>query len=111
MSILADRRLCARSEVVGRWQGMLEIAEPARLMNISDTGALIETSMPTAVGSLRSLELKVDGQSARVKVCVRFVTRIGQGPQGPYAMGVEFVSPPEGLTALVVSLIAEARMG
>jgi hypothetical protein len=109
MSSLADRRAGVRSEVVGRLRGTLEIAQPALIVNISSTGALIETSMPAPVGSLRSLRLTVEGQSVRIETCVRCVTRIGQAPQALYAIGVEFVSPSESVTALVASLIAEAQ--
>ncbi len=79
-------------------------------MDISCTGALIETSLPAAVGSLRSLHLTVEGQSVRVKTCVRHLTKLGQGPEGRYAIGVEFVSLPEDMAALVASLIAEAEL-
>ena len=109
MSPLADRRARVRSEGVGRLRGVLEIAQPARVVNISSTGALIETSMSAAIGSHRPLQLTVEGQPVRVDACVRSVTQIGGEPQGLYAIGVEFVSPPEGMTALVASLIVEAQ--
>lgn len=111
MSPLADRRGRVRSEVGGRLRGILEIADaPARVMNISNNGALIETSMPTPVGSLRPLHLTIEGQSVRVKTCVRRLTKVGQGTESQYAIGAEFVSPSEGLSVLVARLIAEAEL-
>jgi hypothetical protein len=110
VSAFTDRRAGIRSEVVGRLRGALEIAQPARVVNISSIGALIETSMPAAIGSSRPLRLTVEGQSVRVETLVRSVTQISEEPQALYAIGVEFVSPSESLTALVGSLIAEAQI-
>ena len=110
MSAFTDRRSGVRSEVVGRLRGALEIAQPARVVNISPVGALIETSVPAAIGSNRPLRLTVEGQSVRVETLVRSLTQISEEPQALYAIGVEFVSPSESLTALVGSLIAEAQI-
>ncbi len=110
MSAFADRRAGVRSEVVGRLRGALEITQPARVVNISSIGALIETSMPADIGSSCPLRLTVEGQSVRVETLVRSLTQISEEPQPLYAIGVEFVSPSESLTALVGSLIDEAQI-
>ena len=109
VSSFADRRAAVRSEVVGRLRGALEIAQPARVVNISSIGALIETSMSAAIGSNRPLQLTIEGQSVRVETCVRSLSQISGEPQALYAIGVEFVSPSESLTAVVGSLIAETQ--
>jgi hypothetical protein len=111
MNAGADRRSRARSEIVGRLLGSFETSVPARVTNVSDTGALLETSTPAAAGSVRSLELTVAGQTARVRTCVRHLSAIGEERNGGYAIGVEFVSPPDAETALVALLIAECKTG
>jgi hypothetical protein len=109
MSPFADRRACVRYEVIGVLRGSLEVAEPARVLNISSSGALLETSTPIAVGSVRPMTLLIEGQSPHVKTCVRRVVEVGRKPKGSYEIGVEFVSPPEQLTASVASLIASSK--
>ncbi len=109
MSLLADRRTRMRYEVVGVLRGTLEISEPARVMNISGDGALIETSAAIAVGSTQSMQMTLDGRSSRVTSRVRHVTPIGQPPKTDYAVGLEFLCPPEALTVSVANLIAEAQ--
>ncbi len=84
---------------------------PARVVNISAIGALIETSMPAPIGSSRQLGLTVEGQSVRIETVVRSLTQISEEPQALYAMGLEFVSPSDSLTALVSGVIAEAQVG
>lgn len=110
MSPLADRRVRVRSEVAGRLRGILEISEPAYVTNISAIGALIKTSMPTTVGSLRSLQLTVEGRLTQVKTCVRWAMRRGQESPDGYALGVEFAQPSDELADLVASLIAETQV-
>lgn len=46
----------------------------------------------------------------RVETLVRSLTQISEEPQPLYAIGVEFVSPSESLTALVGGLIDEAQI-
>jgi len=107
MSLLADRRARMRYEVVGVLRGTLEVSAPARVKNISGEGALVETSASVAVGSLQAIQMTLDGRFARVTSRVRHVTPIGQSPKGEYAVGLEFVCPPEALTVSVANLIAE----
>ena len=109
MSPLADRRTRSRYEVIGVLRGTLEVSEPARVKNISRTGALIETATPIPVGSIQSVQITLEGHSSRITSRVRHITQIGQPPAPTYAIGVEFVSPPEALTISVTNLIAESH--
>jgi hypothetical protein len=109
MTLLADRRTRLRYEVVGVLRGTLEISEPARVTNISGDGALIETAVPLTVGSLQSLQVTLMGRCSRVTSRVRHVTQIGGPRQNEFAVGVEFLSPPDTLTACVANLIAEIQ--
>jgi hypothetical protein len=109
MSPAADRRVRARFEVVGRLRGVLEVSEPVYVRNISATGALIETSLPAPVGSLRSLQLTVEGRSSQIKTSVRWTTK--GVPESPdrYLLGVQFVQPSEDLADLVARVLAETQ--
>jgi hypothetical protein len=55
------------------------------------------------------MTLMIQGQSPQVKTCVRRVVEVGRQPQGSYEIGVEFVSPPEQLTAGVAALVAQSK--
>jgi hypothetical protein len=110
MSLLADRRTRMRYEVVGVLRGTLEITAPARVVNISGDGALIQTPAPVIVGSTQSIQMMLDGRSARITSRVRHVTSIGQPPKGEFAVGLEFVCPPEALTVSLANLIGEAQV-
>src|SRR5258708_10408116 len=110
MTPLTDRRAVVRYEVVGRLQGTLERSEVARLVNISGSGALVETARPIAVGTMQTIQMTFDGRPTRVNSRVRHVSRIGQTPdRGPYAVGVEFLSPPETLMASIAQLAADVQ--
>jgi hypothetical protein len=109
MTLLSDRRTRVRYEVVGVLRGTLEMSESVRIQNISGDGALLETSTPVPVGATQSIQMVLDGQSARITSRVRHVTPVSQSPKPRYAVGVEFVSLPEALTASVANLIAEAK--
>jgi len=106
---LADRRSRVRYEVIGVLRGTLEMSEPVRIQNISPEGALIETSTPVSVGATQSIQMALGGESARITSRVRHVTPLSHSPKPRYAVGVEFVSLPETLTASVANMIAEAN--
>ena len=109
MRPLGDRRARLRYELVGTLRGTLELSEPARLMNISGSGALLETSRPIPVGSTQTVSVALDGSMVRANARICHLSEIGQQPERRYLIGVEFLSPPEALTASVAHLIAEAH--
>jgi hypothetical protein len=109
MSPLADRRARIRYEVIGVLRGTLELSEPARVLNISGGGALLETTTPIPVGSTQAVHMTIDGHPARITSRVRHLSRIGQPPKESYAIGVEFVSPPAELAVSMANLLGEAR--
>jgi len=89
---LGDRRIRTRFEVVGVLWGLLECPQVARIVNISTTGALIESPLAVAVGSTQSVRLRVDGEEMLVDTEVRHVRR-ADAVSGKYLIGVRFVSP------------------
>ena len=95
---LGDRRARARLEVVGALWATLELSEPARVVNISEGGALITSPMPMSLDSIQPLNLKLEGREVTVDARVRHVRRVS-GPDEPlrYLVGMEFLSPPPGI--------------
>ncbi len=109
MSPLADRRAHLRYEVVGVLRGTLELSEAVGVQNISGSGVLIETSIPVTVGTTQAIQMTLDGRSARVLSRVRHVTAVGQTPAPRYAVGLEFVSQSDALSASLANLIADRK--
>src|ERR1700712_5238639 len=79
MRPLGDRRAHIRLEVVGALWGTLEFSEPTRVVNISATGAMIESPVPVARDSMQPLSLVVDGESLVINAPVRYMHRVTQG--------------------------------
>jgi len=109
MTLFSDRRSRERYEVLGVLRGTLELSEHVRVQNISSAGALIETATPVTVGGTPSIQIALVGQPTRTTSRVRHVTPVGQPPHTLYHVGVEFVSAPAELKALVACLIGEGQ--
>ena len=110
MRALGDRRARLRFEVVGTLRGTLETMEPARLVNISGTGALVETPVAMQVDSIQVVQVTLDGQATRVTARVRHQSRIGQYPERiHYVVGLEFLTAPAALLESVSHLMADRR--
>jgi hypothetical protein len=103
ISPLGDRRSRVRYDVVGTLWGLLELSETARILNVSRTGALIESPFPAALASTHTVKLIVDGESVDVDARVRHVRLVESASGKPseasetprYLIGLEFLSPPE----------------
>lgn len=96
-----DRRAHERFDVVGTLWGVLELPEPARLMNISVTGALIDAPLGPVLGSLQSLRMTIEGECVRVDARVRHVRH---ALPGRFLVGLEFVAPPTSVIASIEAL-------
>jgi len=93
MNQLGDRRTSIRLEVVGTLWGAFELTDKARVLNISDTGALVAAPVAPALGSLQPVQLKIGGKEVTVDAHVRHLKqRAGQGGVAEYLIGLEFVS-------------------
>lgn len=90
-----DRRVRMRFEVVGTLWGQLELTERARIVNISATGALIESPLAMALGSTQAVRVSVGDDQVLVEARVRHLRAIDpEAPHPRYVVGVEFVAPP-----------------
>jgi hypothetical protein len=100
MPSLGDRRRRVRLEVVGDLWATVEMNEPARILEISQGGALIVSSVAAAPDSLRVLTLRVDDTDVTVDVQIRHVRALPATAEQPvqYLLGVEFLTMPATLT-------------
>src|SRR5262245_34203774 len=98
MASLGDRRARVRMEVLGTLWGTLELREAARVLNISASGALIDSPQPAALESAMPVSLVVEGEEVAVETKVRHLRQIVREGEAPrYHIGVEFVAPPRAL--------------
>jgi hypothetical protein len=94
MRPLGDRRTRVRFEVVGILWGALELSEPARIVNLSDHGALIESKLAVPVDSTQPVHFLVKGNRLVVEARVIHLRRVLEEDDPPrYLIGVEFLTP------------------
>jgi len=93
---MGDRRRRIRLEVVGSLWGAMEVDRPAELVNISLSGALITSPVPTAVDSTQSVRLTIEGHEVTIAARVRHLQRLSTaGESEPhYRIGLEFLEAP-----------------
>ena len=95
MRPIANRRSAERFDVVGALWGQLELMDPARVCNVSTTGALLDSPRPAALDASQEVRLIVDGLEVAVESHIRHVRRVESASSAPrYLIGVEFSSPP-----------------
>ena len=91
---MSDRRTKARFEVVGRLPGSLATERRVPVLNVSLSGALIETSAPLQPETEFNITLESDRHLATLRARVRHVrpTHFNDG----YLVGLEFVDAAPG---------------
>ena len=96
MRPLGDRRARVRYEVVGSFWGTLDVTEPARVININRTGALLAAGSPLAPDSIQVVRLVIEGRDVSVDAKVRSIRHMPKQAGQPehYLVGLEFVSTP-----------------
>ncbi len=99
MKALGDRRGHIRLEVVGALWGTLEVNRPARVVNVSGTGALIASPNPVAVDSTQAVRLTLDGREFTLEARVRHMRRAPESIEdgARYHIGLEFLGAPAAL--------------
>jgi c-di-GMP-binding flagellar brake protein YcgR len=107
MKPLGDRRTRVRFEVVGSFWGTVDVGEPARLVNISRTGALVASRSAVAADSTQTLRLTLQGHELPVDTKVRYLRHVppAEGKPEHYLIGLEFVSVPPSLLETIEQIV------
>ena len=95
MRRIGDRRAQVRLEVVGVLWGTLELMKRARVINITDTGALIAFPVAIPPDTVHTIQMTLEGHEIAVdaRVChMRCVSPSDKPPE--YHIGIEFLSIP-----------------
>lgn len=100
-----DRRAQIRFEVFGAFWGTFDAGDPARVIDLSHHGALIETHQPLAVESIQSVCLTFDGQPALADARVRHM-RASHTDTKLYLVGLEFLTTSTAFLDAVDRLMA-----
>jgi hypothetical protein len=81
-------------DVVGVLLGTLDVSEPARVLDLSASGALLESSQPIAIDSTQVVYFTIGSEEIRVDARVRHIRPHDADASGPqrYLIGLEFVS-------------------
>jgi hypothetical protein len=108
MRPLGDRRSRVRLEVLGTLKGTLDLTEPARLLNISAYGALIQTSTSMTVGSFQEIQVTLDGRVTRIPGRVRRFETLADISDWKYLVGLEFLTPVPSLTETFAQISRES---
>ena len=107
MKPLGDRRARVRFEVVGTLWGTLELHESSRIVDISRSGVLVESSLALPPDSVQPVRLEIGGEGVRVDGRVRHLRQITDENHVAYLIGLEFLSPPAPVVAFIDHLLAD----
>jgi hypothetical protein len=89
---LGDRREYLRFDVSGQLWGSFERAEHVLLKNISNAGALIEATLPTALKSIRAAQVLLRDGAVQLNAVVRHLSPVPDATRPDRVLvGLEFV--------------------
>jgi len=103
MHRVGDRRSAVRLEVVGALWGTLEVCRKARILDLSQDGALLEYPMPIVRDTVHTVALEHNGHRFHLDVRVRHVRPAKAHGVAVYRAGVEFLAIPDSLAELVAA--------
>jgi hypothetical protein len=105
-----DRRVRGRFEIVGTLSGTLETIQRLGLRNVGPGGALVESTVPLAVGTRVTGRLSLNGQTREIKAEVRHAAqhRVRSG-EGRYLVGLEWVDVPMPIDDVLRNLARTGR--
>lgn len=100
---LGDRRVHVRLEVVGALYGTFETQASTRVINVGEGGALIATPVPLTLYSLHKISLTLGGYDLGldVRVCHVRLASMAETADGPFEIGLEFLSAPAALGVIL----------
>jgi len=107
-----NKRDSERVLVPGDVRGEVTVYEPMTILDMSVTGALIETRFPLQLDSLHEFRLSLGSLSVVVKGRIVH-SKIGELHEGAivYRTGVEFIEPSEHVVAAMRSFVERQRAG
>ncbi|OFW17206.1 MAG: hypothetical protein A3F70_09870 [Acidobacteria bacterium RIFCSPLOWO2_12_FULL_67_14] len=102
---LGDRRAHVRLEAVGSLHGTFGATASARVINVGEGGALILAPVPLTLYSLHKINLTLGGYELGLdaRVCHVRLAAQAENADGPYEVGLEFLSPPAALGVILSS--------
>ncbi|MGC4081810.1 MAG: PilZ domain-containing protein [Vicinamibacterales bacterium] len=101
---MLDRRAHQRYDVLGALWGVLELPEPATVVNVSTEGMLIDAPICPVPNSVHAIRVLVDGEPITVDAIVRHCRPL---EDGRHLIGLAFLSAP----ASVISSIEQLGAG
>ncbi len=101
MTSLPDRRQAQRFEIVSPLWADIELPETAIVRNVSQTGALVESTTCPALNSRHAVTFRTDDRSAAATTIVRHVR--------PSARGRTFLVGLEAIETPIADVVARAR--
>ena len=107
-----NKRDSERVLVPGDVRGEVTVYEPMTILDMSVTGALIETKFPIQLDSLHEFRLSLGSLSVVVKGRIVH-SKVGELHEGiiVYRTGVEFIEPSEHVVAAMRSFVERQRAG
>ena len=102
----APKREAERIHVPGPISGEVTVYEPMTILDLSDRGALVETTFALHVDSLHEFRLSLGNRSVIVKGRIVHC-QIGELQEGSvfYRSGIEFVEPSEHATSAIHAFV------
>lgn len=89
---LGDRREYLRFDVSGQLWGSLDRSERVLLLNISNAGALIEATLPSALKSIRAAQVSLRDNGLQLNAVVRHLSPLPDSSVPDRCLvGLEFV--------------------
>jgi hypothetical protein len=106
------KREAERIHIPGQIKGEVTVYEPMAILDLSDRGALVETSFALHVDSLHEFRLSLGERSVIVKGRIVHC-QIGELQEGTvlYRSGIEFVEPSDHAMAAIHAFVEAQKFG
>jgi hypothetical protein len=108
---MTEKRDAERVQIPGQLRGEVTVYEPMTILDMSDSGAQVETRFALHLDSLHDFRLSLGARSVIVKG--RIVRcQIGDVKEGAvlYRTGVEFVEPSEHALSAIRSFVEAKKL-
>ena len=107
MRTTSDRRAHDRYDVIGALWGVLELPEPATIVDVSPDGILLEAGISPVLDSAQTIRLLVEGELVSVETTVRHAR---PARDGRHLIGLQFFQAPEAVIGLLEQFQADSQV-